>query len=226
MKNRTSSERSRSRSKATQPKIVSATTLKKHLGLGRLWASRFCHASRAEISRARVAAKWFAGFCSEDRGVSALEFAIVFPLFMGAMIGTYQFGMSFVTQSLIDNATRDAARQIRIGTITGTSSKYTPSLVSAVCKDLTVSGYNLVPSCTTSIQIYVAAASSGTPAGAGFTTLSVASVNKGVMTQTKASLSPKYDVILQVGYNKSLLGSLSSGTAMVMSTLAFQTEPY
>lgn len=226
MKNRTPSECSRSRSKATQPQIVSATTLKKHLGLGRLWASRFCHASRAEISRARAAVKWFAGFCSEDRGVSALEFAIVFPLFIGAMIGTYQFGMSFVTQSLIDNATRDAARQIRIGTITGTSSKYTPSLVSAVCKDLTVSGYNLVPSCTTSIQIYVAAASSGTPAGAGFTTLSVASVNNGVMTQTKASLSPKYDVILQVGYNKSLLGSFSSGTAMVMSTLAFQTEPY
>ncbi|MGX6998320.1 hypothetical protein [Caballeronia sp. KNU42] len=126
----------------------------------------------------------------------------------------------------MDNAARDAARLIRIGTLTGGSSTYSGSLTTAVCNDLNVNGYSLVPSCTTNIQIYVAAASSGTTAGAGFKTLSVASINNGVMTQSKASLSPKYDVILQVGYNMPWVASLFSGTAMLVSTLAFQTEPY
>lgn len=151
---------------------------------------------------------------------------MVLPLFLAVVIGTFQFGLMFTRQSLMDNAARDAARLIRIGTLTGGSSTYSSGLTSAVCNDLTVSGYSLIPSCTANIQIYVAAANSGTIAGAGFTTLSVASVSNGVMTQSKASLSPKYDVILQVGYNMPWVASLFSGSAMLMSTLAFQTEPY
>jgi Flp pilus assembly protein TadG len=226
MKNRTPSECARSTSKATQSQIVRGATLKKHVGLGSLCARRAGHASRKEISRARGAVKCIAQFWSEDSGVSALEYAMVLPLFLIVVIGMFQFGMTFVTQSLTDNAARDAARQIRIGTLTGTSSNYASGLVAAVCKDLTVSGYSLVPSCTANIQIYVAAASSGTPAGAGFGTLTVATVTKGVMTQTKASLAPKYDVILQVGYKVAWVASLYSSSPMVMSTLAFQTEPY
>jgi Flp pilus assembly protein TadG len=226
MKNRTPSECARSTSKATQSQIVRAATLKKHVGLGSLWTRRAGLASRKEISRARGAVKCIAQFWSEDSGVSALEYAIVLPFFLIVVIGIFQFGMTFVTQSLTDNAARDAARLIRIGTLTGTSSNYASGLVTAVCNDLTVSGYNLVPSCTANIQIYVAAASSGTPAGTGFTSLTVASVTNGVMTQTKASLSPKYDVILQVGYKVPWVASVFSSTAMLESTLAFQTEPY
>jgi Flp pilus assembly protein TadG len=226
MKKRTPSECARTMSKAALSGLPRATAPKKYINFGRRFVARFCHARRKETSRARVTVKSLVRLWSEDSGVAALEYVIVFPLLLAVVIGTFQFGLMFTRQSLMDNAARDAARLIRIGTLTGASSTYSSNLVTAVCNDLTVSGYSLVPSCTTNIQIYVAAASSGAPAGVGFTTLAVATVSSGVMTQTKASLSPKYDVILQVGYNMPWVASFLSGTAMLVSTLAFQTEPY
>jgi Flp pilus assembly protein TadG len=226
MKKRTHSKCARSMLKAALSRLLRATAPKKYISFGRRFVAIFCHARREETSRAKVTDKSLARLWSEDSGVAALEYVFVFPLLLAVMIGTFQFGLMFTRQSLMDNAARDAARLIRIGTLSGTSGTYSSNLVTAVCNDLTVSGYSLVPSCTTNIQIYVAAASSGTPAGVGFTTLAVASVSSGVMTQTKASLSPKYDVILQVGYNMPWVASFLSGTAMLVSTLAFQTEPY
>jgi Flp pilus assembly protein TadG len=163
---------------------------------------------------------------SEDGGVVALEYAIVLSLFLAVVIGMFQFGVIFTTQSLMDNAARDAARLIRIGTLTGTSGNYSSALATTVCNDLTVSGFNLVPSCSSKIQIYVATAASGTPAGSGFKTLAPATISNGVMTQTKGALSPKYDVILEVGYQMPWVAAFFSGNAMLTSTLAFQTEPY
>jgi len=182
--------------------------------------------SRMASGYARAALKAFARLWVEDRGLVVIEYAIVFPLFFAVFFGTFQFGMVFATQSLLDNATRDAARLIRIGSLRGSASNYTNGLVAAVCNDLTLSSYNLVPNCTANIQIYVAAASSGAPSGVAFSTLSVASINNGVMTATKASLSPKYDVILQVAYKAAWYASLFSGTSTLVSTIAFQTEPY
>ncbi|WP_052382175.1 TadE family protein [Paraburkholderia kururiensis] len=163
---------------------------------------------------------------SEDRGDFAIEYAIVLPLFLTVVIGMFQFGVIFTTQSLMDNAARDAARLIRIGTFTGSSSGYSSALTTAVCNDLTVSGFNLVPSCSSKIQIYVASAASSSPAGSGFKALAPATITNGVMTQTKAALSPKYDVILEVGYQMPWVAAFLSGNAMLTSTLAFQTEPY
>lgn len=226
MKKRTPSECARALLKAAQSRLPRASAPEKHVSPGRRLIAGLFHAPHQETSRAEVTTKPRARLFSEDSGLVALEYAIVLPLFLMIVIGTFQFGLMFTRQSLMDNAARDAARLIRIGTLTGGSSTYSSSLTTAVCHDLTVSGYSLIPSCTANIQIYVAAASSGTTAGAGFTTLTVASINNGVMTQSKASLSPKYDVILQVGYNMPWVASLFSGTAMLVSTLAFQTEPY
>ncbi|WP_114810897.1 TadE/TadG family type IV pilus assembly protein [Paraburkholderia kururiensis] len=175
---------------------------------------------------ARLARPLHAAAPSEQRGVVALEYAIVLSLFLAVVIGMFQFGVIFTTQSLMDNAARDVARLIRIGTFTGTSGSYSSALTTAVCNDLTVSGLNLVPSCSSKIQIYVASAASSTPAGSGFKTLAPAAISNGVMTQTKASLSPKYDVILEIGYQMPWVAAFFSGNAMLTSTLAFQTEPY
>lgn len=175
---------------------------------------------------ARLAWPLHAAAPSEQRGVVALEYAIVLSLFLAVVIGMFQFGVIFTTQSLMDNAARDVARLIRIGTFTGTSGSYSSALTTAVCNDLTVSGLNLVPSCSSKIQIYVASAASSTPAGSGFKTLAPAAISNGVMTQTKASLSPKYDVILEIGYQMPWVAAFFSGNAMLTSTLAFQTEPY
>ena len=162
----------------------------------------------------------------DDRGAVALEYAIVFPMFIAIVLGICALGFAFVTQELMDNATRDAARMIRIGTFTGTANQYSEALTTRVCNDLSASGYNWVSSCPSKIQIYVDATSSGTTAGTGFTALSTAAVANGVMTTSQSTLGPKYDVVLQVGYNLPWVAAMFSGHAMLISTLAFQTEPY
>jgi Flp pilus assembly protein TadG len=178
------------------------------------------HVARA----ARFVARPLAECWASDRGASALEYVVVFPLFFAVFLGTFYYGLVFATQSLMDNAARDAARLLRIGTLTGSS--YSSALVTDVCNDLTLASYSLVQNCSTTIQIYVAAANSGSPAGNGFTSLSTATVTNNTMTQTKAAVGSNYDVLLQIGYPMPWNALFASGNAMLISTQAFQTEPY
>lgn len=166
------------------------------------------------------------GRAAAQRGAVALEYALVLPLFLAAVFAVFQFSAAFITQALLDNAAHHAARLARIGTLTGGGSTYGPRLTSLVCDDLTVGGHSFVPSCPQTIQIYVAAANSGTPAGSGFLTLTTATVNGGTMTQNKATLGPRYDVVLQIGYAFPWALLTTSANAMLVSTLVFQTEPY
>ena len=162
----------------------------------------------------------------DERGVAVLEFAIILPLFLVFVFMIIELGIAFAAQELMDNAARDAARLIRIGTYTGSS--YSAALKASVCSSLSPSGVTLITGCTGAIQIYVAAAASGTTAGTGFTQLSVATASGGAMTPvTEATLGPKYDVLLQIGFNYHWLQILSiGGNSMMMSTAVFQTEAY
>jgi Flp pilus assembly protein TadG len=168
----------------------------------------------------------FAKLCHEDSGATAIEYAIVLPFFLAVVLAIFQLSFAFITQELMDSAARDAARLIRIGTLTGKSSAYATNLTAKVCQDLTSGTFSWVPACTSTIQIYVAAASSGQPAGSGFGQIKTATEANGTMTKTTATLDAKYDVILQIGYDRPWLVSGISGNSMLVSTLAFQTEPY
>lgn len=162
-----------------------------------------------------------------ERGASTLEFVMILPFFLLVVFMVIELTFVFVSQELLDNAARDAARLMRIGTLTGSS--YSTALTTAVCNDLTFTNFALLPSCTSKIQIYVTALASGSPAGTGFKSLNTATVTGLTMTQTKAAVSANYDVILQIGYPFpwSVPGLKAiTGTTMLMSTIAFQTEPY
>ena len=168
-----------------------------------------------------------AGIMRRERGASTLEFVLILPFFLLVVFMIIELGLVFVAQELLDNAVRDGARLLRIGTLSGSS--YSTALATAVCNDLTTTTFTLVPSCTQNIQIYVAAASSGSPAGSGFQSLRTATVTGQSMTQTKALVSANYDVVMQIGYSYpwTLPGiSLLTGNTMLISTIAFQTEPY
>lgn len=163
--------------------------------------------------------------CYDDRGTAALEFAIILPLFLGLVFMILQLALVFAAQELMDNAAHNAARLMRIGTYTG--SDYADALTSGICNDLSPSGVTLIKACSSTIQIYVAAAPSGAPAGTGFTLLSPASVTNGTMSTGKASLNGKYDVLLQIGYNYPWFIALpTSGSTLLIATTAFQTEAY
>jgi Flp pilus assembly protein TadG len=166
-----------------------------------------------------------AGSWMGDRGVTTLEFAILLPVFMTFIFMIVQFALIFATLVLLDNATNNAARAIRIGTYT--QSTYASALTASICNDLAPAGVTLIQNCTTQVQIYVAAAASGTPAGNGFNQILPATVGASSMTTSKATLAAKDDVLLEVGYNYPWFVFLPTvSNSMLISTVALQTEAY
>ena len=63
-----------------------------------------------------------ARLCADERGASAVEFALVAPLLIGLLFGIFEFGQAIWTQGILDYAVQQAARCASVNTITcGTS---------------------------------------------------------------------------------------------------------
>lgn len=75
-------------------------------------------------------------FAKDSAGVSAVEFAIIMPVFMVMLMGAIEFGLIVFTFNAAQNAARDVARQLASNRITATSAAATaqgkvPSWVSS-----------------------------------------------------------------------------------------------
>ncbi len=87
-----------------------------------------------------------------DRGVTALEFVLILPFFLAFVFMIFELGMMFAAQELLDNAARDVARSMRIGTYTGSS--YASTVKAAICSNFTSNNFNLIQSCSTSLKLF------------------------------------------------------------------------
>jgi len=58
---------------------------------------------------------------SNDRGASAVEFALVAPLLLAILLGIIAFGHAFHVQSVLSNAARDAVRVVALQNTKGGS---------------------------------------------------------------------------------------------------------
>jgi Flp pilus assembly protein TadG len=160
----------------------------------------------------------------DNRGATALEFVLILPFFLAFVFMVFELGMMFAAQELLDNAARDAARAIRIGTFAGSS--YASTVKTAICSNISSSSFNLIQSCGTSLKLYVSASPSGSPTGLGFTNLTTAPVSAGVMTEAQGTLAAKTDVLLELGYRFPWVIVIGSGNTLLTSIIVFQTEPY
>jgi Flp pilus assembly protein TadG len=70
-----------------------------------------------------------------DNGVTAVEFAMVAPMFLLLLTTIVDLGVMLTTQSLLDGATRDAARLIRTGQVQTSASPMT-TFQNLLCSDL------------------------------------------------------------------------------------------
>ncbi|WP_428409263.1 TadE/TadG family type IV pilus assembly protein [Hyphococcus sp.] len=57
------------------------------------------------------------GFGKDSRGSTAIEFAIVAPLFLMCMFSIFEIGWFFFANSIVDAAVGDAARRIKTGQV-------------------------------------------------------------------------------------------------------------
>ncbi len=58
--------------------------------------------------------------CAARSGSAALEFALIAPVFFVLLMGLIEAGVIFFGQSVLQNATNDAASLVRTGQVTGT----------------------------------------------------------------------------------------------------------
>ena len=60
-------------------------------------------------------ARLFLRFIRDPKGVTAIEFAMIFPVFAYLFIGILEVSLLFLTTTVVDDAIQDSARMIRTG---------------------------------------------------------------------------------------------------------------
>lgn len=156
-------------------------------------------------------------FLRSRAGVTLIEFALVGPLFLLLVFAIVDNGLVLFMQTVLDNATRVAARQIEIGQVTTSGAFKT-----ALCNNVG----SLIPcnSLQWNVQFSNAGFSSITPVG-----------TNGSGNLSSTGFSPgtsKSYVLVQVGYSQPYvipaLARISSvtGNLLLVSTVAQQNENF
>lgn len=77
-------------------------------------------------------------FLEDERGGSAIEFAILLPILVFAIVATLQLGVMGITMAALNNAVLDASRQIRTGRADGPTSA--GQFKTLVCSEFALGG--------------------------------------------------------------------------------------
>lgn len=168
-----------------------------------------------------------AGFLRDERGFTAVEFAMVALPFLMLLFGTIAVGLYFFTTFTLENAVEKAARQIRTGQAQ-TSGKTTAQFKSDVCSF--APGY---VDCANKLRVNVAAFSSF----GGIVAPSCTDTGGNLIPEPAPTAVPGAagDVVLvTVCYEWELagalpflkLGDMQNGSAMIQASTTFRTEPY
>ncbi len=146
------------------------------------------------------------------RGSAALEFAIAGPVLLLLIFGVIENGLMLFAQSVLDNATRDASRQIMIGTV-----RTSDAFRTALCNDV-----GALLDCT-KLQFYV-------QSGSAFPAAVTAPSGTGSFGSTTfASGTAGQFVLVEVAYDRAYIVpwlTRIAGDWLLFSTQAVQNEPF
>ena len=162
----------------------------------------------------------------DQRAVTALEFAIVGPVFLLFLFAIFGVGLAGFYQLALDDAVRETGRQVQID---GPAAASKSNFVNAVCQTF---GY-LASDCMTSLTYNVQAS---TPS-AGFAGLSRATLDaSGKFSNAFFATATPYaagtNVLIQVSYplpfSLPYIGALitATGTNSIVSTTTIRVEPF
>lgn len=176
---------------------------------------------------ALLTARHLARRLAQDRGgVTAIEFAIVCPVFLLLLFAILAVGITGLIQLALDDSVRDAARQLQIDTPASASAA---GLVAAVCSEFGMVSAN----CTTTLTYNVQSATQT----AGFASLAPAKLDaSGALANSFLASGPGFapnaDVLVQIAYplpfRLPFIGTLATmtGTNSVLATATVRVEPY
>jgi Flp pilus assembly protein TadG len=162
----------------------------------------------------------------DERGNTAIEFGLIGSAYILMILAALEIGYVLFIQSVLDNATRDAARQIRTGQVQTASNPQT-TFQTLICDNVSW----LIP--CASIYYQSSAFWSWSEADTGLTTPLTRDSNGNLVSTGFDAGSPGEIVLVQVAYNYTfftpwlgqLLGLGLNNTAYLSSTVVFQNEP-
>lgn len=155
----------------------------------------------------------------DNSGVTALEFAMIGPIFLLLILAVMENGLTLWSQSVLDNATRDAARLLQTGQAQSGGTSFPTKLCNEISGLMSCSSLKYrVQNASTFARISPTISGSLT----GFSTYPTA-VTGGSAGQ---------DTLVQVAYTRNFIvpwvGKLMSAgnSETLIATAAFQVEPY
>jgi len=162
----------------------------------------------------------------DTSGAAAVEFALVGSTFMMMLLASFEFGYMLFVQSALDNAARDAARLIRTGQAQ-MSSNPTSTFQTLLCDDVgsliscgniiyQAQAFNAWTDAQTAMATPATRTANGTYVSTGF--------NPGSQGQILV-VTVTYNYPFFTPWIAGLLGG-STNSALLMSTVVFQNEPY
>jgi Flp pilus assembly protein TadG len=170
----------------------------------------------------------FANRLAQQRdGSAAVEFALIALPFLALVMGILEIGMYYVVSTTLENATEDAARQIRTGQFQNGSTVTAAGFVTQICSELTW----LSSSCPSNLFVDVRTYTSYTAIA------EPTPISNRQITQASLTFSPGAAgsiVMVRAFYQWQLftpgldmmVATLNGGSTLITATSAFKNEPY
>jgi len=162
-------------------------------------------------------------FRDNHTGASAVEFAIVAPLFLALLFAIIETALMFFAGQVLETMTQDAARMILTGQAQTANYQQT-DFKTYVC--------NQIPALFSCANLIVNVQSFPSPASASYMSLFDASCNNPTLSYSPGG--PGDTVLIQVGYKWQLfvtgfgynIADCPNSQKKLVASAAFQNEPY
>jgi Flp pilus assembly protein TadG len=168
-------------------------------------------------------------FAATRRGSAAVEFAMVALPFLALIFGIVEISMYYLVSTTLENATSDAARQIRTGQLQGaglTAAQSQSNFSAAICSEMAWLG-----SCSSHLNVDVRTFAS-------FSSITQTSpIKSGAVDPTQLQFqmgSAGNIVLVRAFYSWTLFtpqldgmtANLSGGSTLITAATSFKNEPY
>lgn len=164
-------------------------------------------------------------FAAARRGTTAIEFAIIALPFCVLMFGIIELGLVFMVSVTLQNATDNAARQIRTGQFQTSGGNTKDAFKTLVCDRMAWLAAPCQTKLTVAVQTFAdfnTAGTAWTPAAAAATCFSTGAPGDIVLVRSYY----EWDVFTPL-LNKALVNMGTSSNKRLISTVAsFRNEPY
>ncbi len=160
-------------------------------------------------------------------GSTAVEFAMLALPFLGLLFGIVELGMIYLISTTLDNATTDAARQIRTGQLQLAGGASSTSFATVVCNELSWLGSNCMSNLSVDVRTFSTFSSTDIAEPIANGKFSPSSLqfqmgNPGDIVLVRTF----YPWTLVTPFLDGSVANLSNGQMLIESATTFRNEPY